>query len=87
MENVLGEKAAKIIALHVELNRYVDDPGELHKHLFNLLGYGAFAIEKMIIKELVRRLDIYYEISESDFAKSIAEAKRLFIEKLVLPPP
>ena len=72
----------KAILFHIELGHYVDDPIEFHRNLYALLGNGANVLEKIIAKELFRRLDIPYEKKGNfDFARYVNEARELFSKK------
>ena len=80
--NVLGESGTRVIAFHIELGHYIDDPSELHRNLYALLGNGAIVLEKIIVKKLFRRLDIPYEKRGNfDFARYANEARELFLKR------
>jgi hypothetical protein len=71
-----------IIIFHIEFGQSTDDPSEFHRNLQALLGNGANVIEKIIVKELFRRLNISYEEKgDFDFARHINEARELFSER------
>ncbi len=79
LENALSKSCMKIIMFHMDFGDYVDDPSELHRNLYTLLGDGANVLEKMIVKELFRRLDIpYEERGDFDFVRYVNEARELF---------
>jgi hypothetical protein len=81
LENVQSESCVKIIIFYVESGQYVDDPSEFHINLHVLLGSGANVLEKMIVKELFRRLNIpYEERGDFDFARYVNEAGELFLK-------
>ena len=83
LENVIGETGMRVISLHVELGDYLEDPTELHRNLRSMFGVGAENLEKVVVKELFRRLDLCYEQRENfDFAKSVEQAKELFIARM-----
>jgi hypothetical protein len=82
LENVLSEISVKIIIFYIESSQYIDDPNEFHINLHVLLGSSANVLEKMIVKELFRRLNIpYEEKGDFDFARYINEARELFSER------
>jgi hypothetical protein len=82
LESVLGKSCTRAIVFHIELGDYIDDAGEFHRNLYALLGLGALVLEKVIVKELFRRLDIpYEERGNFDFAGCVNEARELFLKK------
>jgi len=79
LKNVTGESGMKAILFHIELSHYIEDAGEFHKNLYEMFGDGAIILEKMIAKELFRKLGLpYSERSDFDFKKCVNEAKWLF---------
>jgi hypothetical protein len=56
----------KVVLSNVELTLCVNDPRELHRSLRSIFKEGAFTLEKVIIKELFRRLSLPYE-EQTDF--------------------
>jgi hypothetical protein len=83
LENVTGERGMRVISLHVELGDYLKDPTELHRNLHSIFEVGAENLEKVVVKELFRRLDLCFGQSEDfDFAKSVEQAKELFIARI-----
>jgi hypothetical protein len=82
LENVLGESCTRAIVFHIELGDYIDDPSEFHRNLYALLGLGALVLEKVIVEELFRRLDIPYEQRGNfDFSEYVNEARELFLKR------
>ena len=83
LENVIGEVGMRVISLHVELGDYLEDPMELHRNLRSIFGVGAENLEKVVVEELFRRLDLCFEERENfDFRKSVEQAKKLFIARI-----
>jgi len=79
LKSILGESGMKVVLFNMELHRYAEHPGELHKNLYAIFGNGAFALEKVIVKELFRRLNMpYEEASDFDFARCVNQARELF---------
>jgi len=79
LKNVTGESGMKAILFHIELGHYVEDAEEFHKNLYEMFGDGAVILEKMITKELFRRLGLpYSERSDFDFKRCVNEARELF---------
>jgi hypothetical protein len=60
----------KPFLFHIELGDYLEDPSTLRRDLYTIFGMGAEHIEKLIVKELFRRLNLLYEEKEDfDFGK------------------
>jgi hypothetical protein len=79
LRSTLGESGMDAILFDIESNRCVEDARILHKRLHGIFGDGAFTIEKVIVKELCRRLNVYYEEPKDfDFARSVGRARELF---------
>lgn len=59
------------------LQTYSEKPGEFHRELQFYFGFGAFTLERMIVKELFQKLNLHYSSSnELDFEASIGLARR-----------
>jgi predicted transcriptional regulator len=70
MQNVLGESCMRAALFHLQLVQYARNPREFHHSLETIFGQGAITIEKMIVKEMCRKLDLpYQEMEPFDFAK------------------
>lgn len=68
----------KVVLSNIELALCTDNPRELHRSLRSIFKEGAFILEKVIIKELFRRLDLpYEEQADFDFAGYINRAREL----------
>jgi hypothetical protein len=79
LKNVTGEVGMKAILLHIELGHYIKDTGEFHRNMYEMFGDGAIILEKLIAKELFRRLGLSYsEGNDFDFKKCVDEGKELF---------
>ncbi len=79
LENALGGSGLKVVLLNVDLARYMNNPAELHRNLRGIFNEGALVLEKVIVKELFRRLDLPYEEKDDfDFARHVNHAKELF---------
>jgi len=82
LENVLGENGMKVVVLNIELNRCTGNPEALHRSLYDLFNDGAFVLEKVIVKELFRKLGLPYEERiDLDFVRCVDHAKELFLVK------
>ena len=79
LKSTLGESGMDAILFDIESHRCVEDARTLHKKLHGIFGDGAFTIEKVIAKELCRRLNVSYEEQKDfDFARSVGRARELF---------
>jgi hypothetical protein len=66
----------KVVLSNIELALCTNNPRELHKSLRSIFKEGAFVLEKVIIKELFRRLDLpYEEQADFDFERHINHAR------------
>lgn len=77
LANTLGAivmQTLKTLLSH-SLETYADKPNELHRELAGVFGSAATTLERMITKELFRRLDLRYS-DELDFETSVNLAKR-----------
>jgi len=54
---------------------YAKKPVELHQELSRVFGFGAITLERMITKELFRRLGLDYS-AQLDFETSVNLARR-----------
>jgi hypothetical protein len=83
LKNALGESGTNAVLFNIESRRCVEDARILHKNLHAIFGDGVFIIEKVIVKELYRRLNVPYEEPEEfDFARSVNRARELFKTRL-----
>lgn len=78
LRKTIGDSGTKAVLFKVELGRCVKDPIELHRHLYGIFNDGAFGLEKVIVRELFRRLNLTYEEKGSfDFAGYVSQAREL----------
>ena len=82
LESALGESGMKAVLSNVELALCMDNPGELHRNLRDIFKEGAFVLEKVIVKELFRRLNVpYEETGNLDFEGYVSHARKLFVSR------
>jgi hypothetical protein len=82
LKNTLGESGMNAVLCNIESHRLAEDARTLHKNLHAIFGEGVFIIEKVIVKELHRRLNVPYEEPEDfDFVKSVNRAGEIFKTK------
>jgi len=68
----------KVVLSNIELTLCADNPGKLHKSLRSIFKEGASILERVIVKELFRRLSLpYEERSDLDFEGYVNHAKEL----------
>lgn len=73
----------KAILFRIELGEYLENPAVLHRHLHVIFGVGAENLEKVMVKELFRRLNLCFEEEGNfDFGKSVEQARELFIARM-----
>ena len=79
---VVGERGMKALLFRIECGQFIDNTEEFHRDLCLILGETAVILEKVVIKELFRRLGIEYEErGDFDFATYVNYAKELFTAK------
>jgi len=82
LRGVVGERGMKALLFRIECGQFIDNPEEFHRDLCLIFGDAAVILEKVIINELFRRLDIECgERGDFDFAKYVSHAKERFIAK------
>jgi hypothetical protein len=82
LEYILGEIAMKAVIFYIELGDCIEDPSEFHKNLYAIFGEGTLILEKTIVKELFRRLNLSCEErSDFDFARCVNEAEEHFLAR------
>ena len=81
LRNVVGESGMKAVLFRIESGQFIDNPEEFHRDLCLIFNdNGAEILEKVIIKELFRRLSLLYEERDDfDFASYVNQAKEFFI--------
>jgi hypothetical protein len=83
LENIMGERGLKAILFHIDLGNYLEDPSRLHRDLCTIFGVGAEHLEKLMVKELFRRLNLRFEENGNfDFGKCVEQARELFMMKM-----
>lgn len=80
MKGLLGEGGAQHLLLHLQLVHYAQNSDEFHKDLRSILNRSSQVLERMIVEELFRRLDIpYHEKRAFDFERYIKQARAISI--------
>lgn len=82
LRNVVGESGMKAVLFRVESGQFIDNPEEFHRDLCLIFCEGAVILEKVIVKELFRRLSVQHEERHDfDFVTSVNQAKKFFIAR------
>ena len=82
LEELIGKNTTKLLLFHFKLDQNIANPREFHRRLELLLSEGAMILEKSIVRELYRRLNISYdEASPFEFEKCVDRAKKVFAAK------
>lgn len=79
LRNTLGEIVMLTLVplLKQSLQSYAEKPGEFHRDLQFYFGFGAITLERMIVKELFRKLNLRYPAgNELDFETCIGLARK-----------
>ena len=76
LANTLGAIVMQTLksVLSYSFEAYAEKPSELHRELSRVFGSGATTLERMITKELFRRLDLHYY--DLDFEACVNLARR-----------
>jgi len=81
LRQVISDSGIKALFLNIESSQYLDDPETFHGNLYAVFNEGAIVLEKVIVKELFRRLNMPYKTrGDFDFARCISEARKRFIQ-------
>ncbi|MBI2183610.1 MAG: hypothetical protein HYU39_01475 [Thaumarchaeota archaeon] len=86
LRNTLGESCMQAVLHRLNLAKHADKPSDFHASLYSIFNQGAIVLEKMIVKELYRRLNMVYE-ERDDFnlEESVNVAKRIVMMKILVP--
>jgi hypothetical protein len=77
IRSVLGDSATKVIMIHIAPVP-LENPREFHNRLYFLVGPGALVLERMMAKELCRRLGVPYEERGAfDFERFVNQIRSL----------
>ena len=76
LANTLGAIVMQTLksVLSYSFEAYAEKPSELYRELSRVFGSGATTLERMITKELFRRLDLHYY--DFDFEACVNLARR-----------
>jgi hypothetical protein len=82
IRDLLGESSMRAIVFHLNLERVGSDPQAFDKKLRELLNAPASIIEEIIIKDLFKRLDLFYSPKGAfDFQRYVGAAREFYGSK------
>jgi len=82
LRQVIGESGIRALLFNIESGQYLDHPETFHRNLYAIFNEGAIFLEKVIVKELFRRINVRYEIKgDFDFARYVNQARKRFITR------
>lgn len=82
LSDMLGVNAAKAIFFHIKYDKFNGDPEEFSKKLRSLFNTRADLLERVILRELARRLNIRFSEDEAtDFNTFVRFASELYKER------
>ncbi len=79
LRNTLGDTVMLTLVplLKQSLHTYAEKPSEFHRDLQFYFGFGAWTLERMIVKELFQKLNLRYPVgNELDFETCVSLARR-----------
>jgi hypothetical protein len=83
LRDLLGEDARKATLFHLQVANYEAHPREFHVHLDGMFKLGAPVIEKTIIRDVYKRLNLRFDDGEAsfDYEKSMRHAFKVASER------
>jgi hypothetical protein len=76
LRQVIGESGIRALLFNIELGQYLDEPEAFHRNLYAIFNEGAIILEKVIVKELFRRINMPYTVGgDFDFARCVSQAR------------
>lgn len=84
MKDLLGEQGAQSTFTHIKLADYDKNPKEFHVRLTSIFNQGSVVIEKMIIKDLYKRLNVPSEgLPGFSYEEAVAHAMKYVRERVL----
>ena len=68
LENILGKPAIGALVLHFKIDQLANNPSQVHETLTRVFGNGAVVLEKFILRELYKRLELVLEDTAFSFS-------------------
>lgn len=82
LREVFGDLAAKAVLMHTKGSTAGDDIAEFSRRLRVLFGLGAETLERNIVQELYRRIDLRpKDDAVFNFERKISEAKKMYVAR------
>jgi hypothetical protein len=82
LRDLLGEESRKATLFHLQVPNYEEHPREFHVHLGGMFKLGAPVIEKMIIRDVYKVLNLRFDDEANfDYEKSMNYAFRVASER------
>ena len=79
LKNAIGESGMKAVFFHLGLSEHIGDPEAFHKAMHPMFRDGTIVLEKIIVKELFRKLNVSdYFLGDFGFEKYVSFAKESF---------
>lgn len=79
IRSVLGQVSLDVVLSKLQLSLLVESPDELHTGLTKLFGPAGKVLERLIVKDLFKRLKLTLEEpSAFDFVTHVNTARRVF---------
>ncbi len=82
LKQILGESGSSSTLYHLKLESGSFDPRVFHERLTDMFHAGAASIEKVIVKELFKAMDVQFKERQGyDFLGYIELAKKIYSSK------
>ena len=79
LKNAIGESGMQAVFFHLGLSEHIGDPQAFHQAMYPLFRDGTIVLEKIIVKELFRKLNVSdYFLGGFGFEKYVSFAKESF---------
>jgi len=76
LRQVIDESGIEALLFNIEFGQCLDNPAAFHRNLYAIFNEGAIVLEKIIVKELFRRLNMPYTVrGDFDFARCVSQAR------------
>jgi len=81
LRQIIGDRGIRALLFNIELSQCLDDPEIFYRNLYAVFNEGAIVLEKVIAKELFRRINMPYMLrGDFDFERYNSQAKKRFVE-------
>lgn len=84
MRDLLGGTGAQATLFHIGLSHYESETREFHVRLYSIFRTGSATVERMIVRDLYKRLNIPFDDwSDFDYERSVAYALKVARDRVV----